>query len=296
MKQFIFTTGSLMPNNKIATENLEKEKQQQKQVQTQKEAAEKAKPKCKVCKKYLFESPRCTCVGGGGGSGGGDAEERAGKEDSTVLIKTMGQIDIETHIADISIQAITGDILEQLSKQLSDDTNFNHEVISELLSSKLLVIDNDREKGILTIQLQCDSNNLSPEQRNELKKFLRAILNELHDFKKENNLSAQCYTIEQENNGKLSLRIMLPIPTLYDAFIERLAKQYLLPIQNIEQQPGEKVLYPEGVNHFNPNPFSTKLTRSQNRNIKSIQHEEEVSQTNKQSSIRPKSPLDGLKR
>ncbi len=89
----------------------------------------------------------------------------------------------------------------------------------------------------------------------------------------------------------MSLRISLPTPTLYDAFIQRLASKNLLPVQNIEQQKNEKVVYPEGTNHFNPTPLSNKPTPENKKTI-----EEEIQKTGqKKSSIHPKSPLDGLK-
>jgi hypothetical protein len=180
---------------------------------------------------------------------------------------------------------------------------FNPDVIAELLAKKLLFINNDRDSGILTIKLQCDPNLLTEDQKNELKKFVDAILKELDEFKKENGISANCATLEKDKEGNiLSLRINLPTPKIYDDFIMRLADKNLLPMQNIQQEAEEKILYEEGKNHFNPTPLSTKLMPSANHNRKSItvaetlQLENEKPQSVKESSpMRPKSILDGLK-
>lgn len=269
--------------------DIDDKKQQLENNRTREAAADKAKPRCSICGKYTDKktSPQCFGHGGGGGgSSGGESGDKAGKDDATILSKSPSQVDTGNKA---ETSAIGSNVA--LTSQLElNDIKFNPEVISELLSKKLLVIDNDREKGILTIKLQCDPNSLSPEQRNELKKFVNAVLNELNEFKKEKGLSADCYKIEKDKDGNiLSLRIALPTPTLYDSFIQRLASKNLLPVQNIEQIKNEKNVYPEGANHFNPTPLSTKLTPENKKPI------EDESQKAEKSSIHPKSPFDGLK-
>lgn len=283
-----------MPKDKVSTEKTIDNKEQLDKDRIQKEtAADKAKPRCPICGKYTdkMTSPQCFGHGGGGGSGsgGGDSGEKASIDDATALAKSPSQVDKGNQVEATSIIGSSIALTPQLE---SNDIKFNPEVISELLSKKLLTIDNDREKGILTIKLLCDPNLLSAEQKNELKKFVNAILNELNEFKKEKGLSADCYTIEKDKEGNiLSLRIALPTPTLYDAFIQRLASKNLLPVQNTQQQKNEKVVYPEDKNHFSPTPLSTKPTPENKKSI-----EDEIQKTGeKKSSIKPKSPLDGLK-
>jgi hypothetical protein len=247
---------------------------------------------CPLCRK-VKSTKRCPGhAAGGGSSGGGDSEEKAGNVDGKVLASTPGQIDAGSQVANATTQVVGS---RELTLKL-DEITFNPEIISELLSNKLLVIDNDSVHGILTIKLQCDPRLLSEEKRKELKKFVNAILKELDEFKKENRIQGECKTIEQDGDGNtLLLRITSLKPDQYDAFIRRLARKNLLPTQNIKQQPEEKVVYQAGINHFNPTPFSTKPTPYANRNVKSKIDENISQEEKKSSSIRPKSLLDGLK-
>jgi len=293
-----------MPKDKIAIEKPDEKKHQLEKDRIRKDMVDQAKPKCRICGKYLYEAPQCFGHGGGGGGGGGGSSgESASKDGSKVIDGTPGKTtDTVTQAANVMKEGVA-DMSLGLQPQLGEKT-FNPEVISELLSNKILVIDNDRDKGILAIKLQCHPDSLSVEQKNELKKFVNAILNELNEFKKENGISADCKTIEKDKDGNiLSLLITLPTPILYDAFVQRLASKNLLPIQNIEQQAKEKVVYQEDINHFNPTPLSTKPTPSENRGEKSAEDEETHTiekqgipqEEKKSSSIHPKSPLDGLK-
>jgi hypothetical protein len=272
-------------------------KQQLEKDRTKEEAAaDKAKPRCFICGKYTDKktSPQCFGHGGGGGgSSGGGSEEKAGKDDATLSsAKSSGGSDTGSK-AELKATNVRSNIATKPQLDLTvKDIKFNPKIISELLSKKILVIDNDKEKGMLTIKLLLDPNSLSQEQRNELKKFMNAILNELNEFKKEKNITANCYTIQKDKDGNImALSIALPTPTLYDAFIQRLANKNLLPIQNIEQEKNKKVAYPQDGNHFNPSPLSTRPT-PENKNIA----EEEAQNTGKKKShIKPKSPADGLK-
>ena len=260
-------------------------------------AADQVKPRCRICGKYTDykTSPQCFGHGGGngGGNGGEDSDEKSSKDDAIILAKIVSQADRGNQVEAIGEISRTIALKPQIKL---NDKKFNSEIISEVLSKKLLVIANDREKGILTFKLFCDVNLLSVEKKNELKKFVNAIQNALNAVKKEKGLSADCCTIEKDKDGNiLSLRITLPTPTLYDIFIQRLASEHLLPMQSIVQQKNGKVIYPEGTNHFNPTPLATKPTPTNKKSI----DDEEVHKTDKsqekKSSIPPKSPLDGLK-
>lgn len=286
-----------MSKEKVATEKLVDIKQQLEKDRIQKDIlADKAKPKCQICGKYTDKktSPQCFGHGGpgGGGSGGGDSGEQAGKDDAAILAKSTSQFEKESQEETISAIDSRLALIPQVEL---NDIKFNPEVISELLSRRLLFIDNDRERGILSFKLLCDPDILSSDYKNELKKFVNALLNELDQFKKDHRLSADCYTITKDRNGNiLSLRIALPTYALYEAFIQRLASRHLLPVQNIQQHINGKVVYPEGQNHFNPTPLSTRPAPA---NKKSSGDEEadksDKSQKRKSSIVRPKSPLDG---
>jgi hypothetical protein len=230
-------------------------------------------------------SPQCFGHGGGGGGSSESTSKGEGKGLDNTPSKTA---DTVAQSSNVMTDRMT-DLSLGLQPQLGEKP-FNPEIISELLSKRLLLIDNDRELGTLTIKLLCNPKDLSPEQRNELKKFVDTILRELEEFKKENGISNSCKLLEQDKEGNiLSLRIALPTPTLYDAFIQRLASKNLLPLQNIEQKPKERVAYQEGINHFNPTPLSTKPTPENKKTV-----EDELQKAEK-SSIHLKSPFDGLK-
>lgn len=227
---------------------------------------------CSICRANRVPPP---CRGHGGQSGGGsDSEKKADKSDKQApantpgqLIDTMGQV-----VVNATTQALDYKGLSQQS-QLTEKI-FNQEIISDLLSKNILVINNDRDSGILTIKLQCKPNLLSEEQKNEFKKFVDTILEELDEFKKEKGILTNCETVEQDNVGNfLSLRITLPTPTAYDAFIQRLASKNLLLKQNIEQK--ENVAYEENMNHFNPTPLSMKPSPILNKGVKSTEDEKD---------------------
>lgn len=286
-----------MPNQTSQNEKQAFEKENKKREEQNKEAS---RLYCKLCKQEIFPDFRCVCSGGGGGGGGGggESEEKASKDEGQAPVTGTEQI----------IEAV-GEVGNEDSEQLQlEEGGFNPEVISELLSKKLLVIENDRESGALTIQ--CDPNLLSTEEKNEVKNFVKAILKELAKFKEENGISYDPEKIEHDHEGNIrSLRISFPHshPTIYDSFIDRLASKHLLPRQNVEQQEKGKVVYEKGMNHFET-PQSAKPTPGTKRKLehadeevnktkkqKTSQEETKTSQEETKSSIRPKTPLDGLK-
>lgn len=285
-----YTQNDMLNKAKQAQEEQAREKKRLEEEEMRKEAADQAKPKCPRCGKYLFEPPQCfghNAGGGGGGGGGGgsgSSEKDARSGNLGTLIKAPGQNDTVPQVA--AGQSKSMDFKPQFQ---FDTLKFDQEVISELLSkNKILVIENNKESGILTLKLQYDPNLLPPEQKIELDKFFNAILKAFNDFKNENGISSDRRVIEQDKNGNiLSIQITLPIPTQYDNFIKQLDSKNLLPLQNIEQQANQRVVYPEGVNLFRST--SPKPTPQSGRKL--TKEEEE----RKRSSIRPRSPSDGLK-
>jgi hypothetical protein len=252
---------------------------------------------CARCRAAKMATCKCGGSSSGSGSSSDGSEEKTEKADKKAPANVPGQlIDKETKELTMPTQAINSKNLTMQFRLNYNKKMFNSEIISELLSKKLLMIDNDKERGILTIKLQCDPKLLSEEQRNELKKFVNTILKELDAFKKEHKISANCAIINKDNEGNiLSLRIALPVPKIYDTFIQRLAVKNLLPTQNIKQQAKEKIVYKEGMNHFNLNSLSTKPTPAMNKQVKSMDETEQYKKEQKSSSIRPRSPLDGPK-
>lgn len=277
-----------MPNKGQNDKSI-KDKHQQEKNRIQKDIANKAKPRCRICGKFLYEPPQCFGHGGGG-SGSESASETTNKDDGKGLSSNSNKksdIISSASSAKTSILPITNSTKTMPLTNDKNDKKFNTKIISELLSKKLLVLNNDREKGSLTIKLLCDLMLLSREQKSELNKFIVAILKELEEFKKENNISASCHIMKQDKEGNItSLQVTLPKPDLYDTFIQRLVSKHLLPLQNIKQQENQKITYPEDVDCFNPTPFPTKPTPSGKKNS-----DEEKEETH----IRPKSPIDRLK-
>lgn len=237
-----------------------------------KEAAEEgAKVRCRTCFKEI--APKRLCSGHGGGSGGGDSatsdkttEEKASPGEVNSLTKSRKVVGSADEL-----------INEFGSEELELESSFDPEIIAELIAKGLLLVDSDRESMTLTIKLQCEPCKLTEEQREELKKFMGAVIKEFNRFKEENHLSTDCMQINQDEEGNiLSLRITMPTLVLYDAFIQRLANNLVPTVQEKEEvtkdqslasnplsmEPklspsakGDKVEKNEEQEIFNPSPF-----------------------------------------
>jgi len=269
-----------------------KNKQQQEASRKEKEMAEKAKPRCSICGRKKFEAPKCTC--GGGGGGGPSGESASSNQDSGAALDSSSSHGQSTGSVVQTTDTITaGNNSPDLSlKPELSAKPFNSVVISDLLSARIFDIDNDPGLGTLTFKLRCQPSALSLEQRSELNKFFEAILNELAKYKEKNGIKTICELVERDKDGNImSLRIALPTPGLYIEFILQLGTQFL-PVQNLEQKEKEKIVYQEGMDHFNPTPLAMKEPSPFASNKK--QHKDEE-QTPKKGpfSTRPKSPLDG---
>lgn len=243
-----------------------------KEAEKNEAAQEAAKARCPVCFKEI--APKRLCSGHGGGSGGGDSatsdkttEEKASPGEVNSLIKSRKVVG--------SADELIG---EFGADELDLESNFDPEIIAELIAKGLLLVDSDRESMTLTIKLQCEPCKLTEEQRKELKKFMEAIITEFNKFKEENHLSTDCMQINQdEERNILSLRINMPTLALYDAFIQRLANNLVPTLQEkdevtkdqsfasspLSMEPklspstkGEKVeKHEEEQEIFNPSPF-----------------------------------------
>ncbi|KTD49721.1 hypothetical protein Lqui_1932 [Legionella quinlivanii] len=244
-------------------------------------AAESAKVRCKTCFKEIAPTPRCFGHGGGGGGGGG-AEESSENASSQSLELSLTNL---SPLADDEDFLVEFNPIENIDESESDDELFDPEIIAELIEQGLLLVNNDPESMTLTIKLQCDPDTLSEKQRNELKKFMVAIVKEFNSFKNQQHLGGDCiHLVEDTKKNILSLRINLPTRSLYDAFIQQLANN-LLPtprpaaineksreekkglvssplamepkpdLKNNDLEQGEERAE-EKLTNFNPSPFS----------------------------------------
>ena len=237
-------------------------KELKKETEKKQSAAEAARVLCKICFREI--APKRVCGGHGGGGGGSDAtsgtsEEKVTHGSQSLISQPDATID-EKNLVNNFIS-----IVEDIDSQhQTDEEGFNPEVIAELITNKLLLIDNDREAMTLTIKLQCEPNSLSEEQRYELKKFMVAILKELNTYTEINHLSDDCVNLVEDKEGNvISLRITLPTLALYDAFTQRLTDN-LLPAPNAKSQAAGEV---KMTQDFAPNPLQIEPKPSSKDNI-----------------------------
>ncbi|HRD69509.1 MAG TPA: hypothetical protein PK657_05160 [Legionella sp.] len=225
---------------------LNKEKEKSKEAEKKESAAEAAKVRCRTCFKEI--APKRLCSGHGGGGGGSDSTT---SNKTTEEKSSLGEDNSLTNQTK-AIETPGGIIGEFGSEEFDLESSFDPEIIAELIDKGLLLVESDRESMTLTIKLLCDPNELTEEQREELKKFMTAIIKEFNEFKEENYLSDDCVRITQDEKGNLlSLRIALPTLALYDAFIQQLANN-LVPIPRKAQEKDEVTNY----QRLAPNPLS----------------------------------------
>ena len=233
-----------------------------------KEAAEEgAKVRCPTCFKEI--APKRLCSGHGAGRSGGDSttsdkktsEEKATPGEDKFLTKSGKVVGSEDELV-----GVFG------SEELDLESGFDPEIIEKLIADGKLLVDSDRESMTLKLELQCDSNELTPKQRHELKKFMEVIINEFSEFKEENHLSDDCIQILQDEEGNIhSLRITMPTLALYDAFIQQLANN-LVPVPSPKAQERDEVTKEQS---FAPNPLSRE-PRPSNKDQSSTQEANEI--------------------
>jgi hypothetical protein len=209
--------------------------------QSKKDIARKAKPSCTTCGKFLYDSPQCTGHGGGGG-GGGDSGEGAGNDDASNSLSASGQsAGITASEAPSDSASYNQDSImsgSPVSSQGLSEEGANPSVIAKLLATNVLSVTNDRENGELSIKI--DRNKwceLSPEERKELQKFTKFILQEFNEFKEQLDPSdkKKCVcsiendALDKNNILSLNIKILDPTLRLYDKFIQQLTEK----IQNL---------------------------------------------------------------
>lgn len=242
------------------------------------------KPRCRICLKYTDKKSQPQCFGHGVKAGaGGDSGAGSGGEITSEKTKLKDlkpdSVSYDRDLADVS--KILGVVLSKDGAHLVNK-ELNSEQLLELFANHLLKLENDSERGVLTISLQIPAKMLSQMQGKALEKLLTTILSELMAFKDEHNISSDCYKIMRDKQNQfMSLTITLPTPTLFDAFISRLQQSQVM-----------KPEYQARKNALLPNALATKPQPSQMSNAAK---DDQDLDKERRTSIRPKSLLDGLK-
>jgi hypothetical protein len=195
---------------------------------------------CGLCR--AMGEPICRGHGGGGGGGGGSSggsNESGGSSNESNKSPPIHAGSASESVVNSSPSTVDYASMVQ-QPQLNNKAIFNVDAIAELLSKKILLIDDNKELGILTIKCNPHLINLmSDDQKIELTKFIQAIKKELNDFKNKNGLSDISCSAAIEKDSKdniLSLTIRIKDPKIYDAFIHQLANKNLLSIPDTEKQ------------------------------------------------------------
>lgn len=233
----------------------DKYKDQVKETQKKKDNDQSAKRYCMRCKKEIFPAFNCACSGGGGpssggeGGGGSSSEEKSDMKSAAPSSTSDGMVEKQTSKNEVNVKSWDGTIKPALTPK---ETMML--IISDLLSKKLLTIDDN--KGLCTLTIKCDPKLLSESQRNAVKEFVKVLQKELDEFRNKNGISDKdCLVkIEKDKQGNIiSLSINFPLnkKTLYDAFINHLKNQKLMPISSINQEKKDTV-----SEHKRPSPFS----------------------------------------
>ncbi|ARG97011.1 hypothetical protein [Legionella micdadei] len=212
-----------------------------KETEKKEAAAEAMRTRCKICFRETSPKRICGGHGGGGGGSGGGSESASEEKASQGMSESPGSKSEKSMDDSVNVAGELDSVVEgrNLDSQLQADAeNFDPRIIAELIDRELLVITNDRESMTLSINLQCDLDSLTPVQKNELKKFMEAILKEFNTFKERNHLSDDCVNIvKDEKRNILAIRITLPTVALYDAFMQQLANNLLpTPMQELRAQ------------------------------------------------------------
>ena len=210
-----------------------------KETEKKETAAEAVRVRCRSCFKEIAPVRRCFGHGGGGGGDGSSSDNSSDEKEDLTSDNSLKQLkklieDTEEFIDDFEL--IEDD---ENAEILSNEESFNPKIIEDMIAKGLLLVDSDRQTRTLTIKLLCEPKSLTKEQSHELKKYMEAILREFNGFKEEKRLSDDCLQVTKDEKGNLiSLRIIMPTLTLYDAFIQRLATN-LVPTPSPKAQQAQ---------------------------------------------------------
>lgn len=218
------------------------------------EVVETMRTFCK-CGKEIW--PKRICGGHSGGGGGSEdtLEENANEESSQSSASTPNKT-FGTEEWMVEASPMEDDLDFPLK---SDDKEFNAQIILELINKGRLEIVHNRESRTYSMRLQCGLNALAVEQKQELHKFMKTFLAEWNRFKEENRITIPCLTLTQDKEGNiLSLRIRVPTPDLYDAFIQRISNKVLPALNPATHKTALDPKMTEDTEQecFNPTPFN----------------------------------------
>lgn len=273
----------------LALQLLNKEKDKMKEIQRKEFADESAKVRCRACFKEIAPTRRCF---GHGAGGGGESNAGSGNsaEEETILTedKSLAQSEkVITTIDELSGKLVFMEDADEPNLEFS----FAPELIEVLIDHGKLLVDSERDTLTLTIKLLCEHKDLSEDQKEELKKFMKAIIKEFSTFKKENNLSDDCIKIiKDENRVILSLHLNMPTLTLYDSFIQRLASK-LVPL-TISRVPEKYEALNEQPNIINPFSMKPKFVNKDKSSKQAVDAEVHTAMKNEEQEIFNPSPFD----
>jgi|GEM_PF-5813179 len=264
--------------NRNDKEKQKLDQQKQETFELEKLARKKPKTNCKVC--LQLGKLECTCLPKKVGAD--DSEEAfdfvlatKAKEEETTPVDTY-EATKATPIEKVKQKDVSAKWLNHLHR-------FDPEVITKLLRSSRLFIDNQSDKGILTIRALPHLIKDKMEKR-ELEKYIEAILTTLEAFRREKNIQSSAHQVERNATGEfVLLRIMLA-PGFYNDFIILLGKEALLPKENVEQKPGQKVTYPSVGDLFNRPSAAPKPVPGQKRPLE----EDELANQHKHTPLKTK--------
>lgn len=230
------TISRKLAENKFAQEQLDK--------------ANEPKTRCITCKMETSPKMRCICSSGGGsGSSSGSQDD---KKDSLAHAQSSSINSAEKKDADPIM--VSGEATKNPA-----DLSFDRGVINDLIKRNLLTYNDNKELGILTIKCT-NLQVLIPEEKIELQKFMKSVVQAYKEFLKENGLKKKDYPIHIKSSNKdeniTAIKISLSNPKLYDAFISKLINKDLVPTQAWEASLKKSSVEPG--NKFNPSPFKMK--------------------------------------
>ena len=190
----------------------------QNKEKAKKEAADEAMTvRCKLCNKKIIPIRECTGHGGGGGYESKSGSNLVAYEAPTVEGSSAGsksksdELFLGSQVAGLSSSG----------KATDEELEFDLERMMELFSFL-----SDTGKGILTIRAK---PGYSLDDEKEMQRYLAAINAAFEDFK--NELKKKGFSVEGfiSTLDKNDLVISIPSPDHYDAFINELHTNKLLP-------------------------------------------------------------------
>jgi hypothetical protein len=181
---------------------------------------------CSTCKAMGF--PTCNghgaSAGVGGESGGSDKSETK-SQNSSIKPNQLTS---------------TSDQVTRTSNKLSDHamsvkSDLSHDTVVEY-DAGLFSIKSDRIRGEFTLKMK---PGLSKAELEIAREFLKLIKAEFEEFKNqlaEKGVSVTNFSADIKEDG---LKIRIPVPTIYDAFIKHLETKNLLPLPMTKMQMKE---------------------------------------------------------